>query len=33
VEARPVFDAIEIEWLAGMEDGRVLGKVSIMGVI
>lgn len=33
MEARSVFDAIKVEGFAGMEDSRVLGKVSIMGVI
>lgn len=33
MEMRTVFNATEIKWFAGMEDGRVFGEVSVMWVV
>jgi hypothetical protein len=33
VERRPVFDVVEVERLSGAENGRVLGKITVMRVV
>lgn len=33
VEGRSVFDAIEVEWLARTENGRMFREIAVMRVI